>query len=625
MATTIIYQKRGNDKVKVAETPDLSHYAIKADVDAELATKADAEDLGITDKRVDNVLSLLNGALSTQNTDSTSAYAKVVPAGAQPYAAIESVGGKTVVWNQLVRNGNFEATSNWVGRYATVSISENIATVTPTSDGTLRGIYSQSNIGIVNGHKYLLSGHIKSPITSTAYIAIGGVQTGAPTESVTADTWTNVSGIYDNVQATGNAAIYFLVTGNVTTAQTIQYKDIVVIDLTLLYGAGNEPATVADFQAQFPSIDPAYNPGELISAGVTGAVSVGKNLWDASKSQSGWIDPTGVVTIRGAIGSSSDIIGDYIPVTPGETICCAVNGALYGALAYWSEYTADKTFIQRTNASTCTPTANTFFVRLCLSSTAADAVTKNATCQVERGSTATAYTPYMTHTLPIPSAVQALPGYGYGLTQYGTTRYNYIDYKRKVFVKNLEKAVLDGVNLKVNQVVQYGSNYRFSTPVNSIKKPWYATGTLCASAPTMTDYDRVIGGLITTSTVDAIFYYGNNYNYIFYLSSSSGSNISTVDSMNAWLQEHPCTVYYRLETPEETDISQYLSDDNLIQVEPGSTVSFPSVLGDDYRIPVPSSVEYTINLAPDTPSTDGTYTLQCTVADGVATYSWVSA
>ena len=84
-------------------------------------------------------------------------------------------------------------------------------------------------------------------------------------------------------------------------------------------------------------------------------------------------------------------------------------------------------------------------------------------------------------------------------------------------------------------------------------------------------------------------------------------------------------LYYELETPIETDISSLLSDDNLIEVEPGGTISFPSSLGDNYRLPVPSDVEYTIDLAPDAPAEDGTYTLQCTVADGVATYEWVSA
>ena len=84
-------------------------------------------------------------------------------------------------------------------------------------------------------------------------------------------------------------------------------------------------------------------------------------------------------------------------------------------------------------------------------------------------------------------------------------------------------------------------------------------------------------------------------------------------------------LYYELGTPIETDISAYLSDDNLLQVEPGGTLTFENALADDYRLPVPSQEGYTIDLAPDTPSTDGTYTLQCVVADGVPTYSWISA
>ena len=31
----------------------------------------------------------------------------------------------------------------------------------------------------------------------------------------------------------------------------------------------------------------------------------------------------------------------------------------------------------------------------------------------------------------------------------------------------------------------------------------------------------------------------------------------------------------------------------------------------------------TVTPLPDPPSVDGTYTLQCTVSDGVATYAWV--
>jgi hypothetical protein len=46
---------------------------------------------------------------------------------------------------------------------------------------------------------------------------------------------------------------------------------------------------------------------------------------------------------------------------------------------------------------------------------------------------------------------------------------------------------------------------------------------------------------------------------------------------------------YELATPIETDISA-LIDDNTIEVESGGSLTFENANGDDYRIPVPSSV-----------------------------------
>ena len=54
--------------------------------------------------------------------------------------------------------------------------------------------------------------------------------------------------------------------------------------------------------------------------------------------------------------------------------------------------------------------------------------------------------------------------------------------------------------------------------------------------------------------------------------------------------------YYELATPQEIDISAYLTDDNLIEVEAGGTLTFPNSNGDDYRIPVPSSETYMVDL-----------------------------
>ena len=54
---------------------------------------------------------------------------------------------------------------------------------------------------------------------------------------------------------------------------------------------------------------------------------------------------------------------------------------------------------------------------------------------------------------------------------------------------------------------------------------------------------------------------------------------------------------YELATPIEVDISQYLTDDNLISVESsGGTLTFPNSNGDNYRLPVPSEETYMIDL-----------------------------
>ena len=56
------------------------------------------------------------------------------------------------------------------------------------------------------------------------------------------------------------------------------------------------------------------------------------------------------------------------------------------------------------------------------------------------------------------------------------------------------------------------------------------------------------------------------------------------------------TIYYELATPELIDISDILPDDNLIETEVGGHITFKNQHGDDYRIPVPSEVEYMINV-----------------------------
>jgi hypothetical protein len=58
-------------------------------------------------------------------------------------------------------------------------------------------------------------------------------------------------------------------------------------------------------------------------------------------------------------------------------------------------------------------------------------------------------------------------------------------------------------------------------------------------------------------------------------------------------------LYYELETPIVTDISDLLADDFLrnLTVEAGGSVTFKNSNDDSYRIPVPSEEEYIVKLS----------------------------
>lgn len=71
--------------------------------------------------------------------------------------------GNTLVWNQLIKNGNFADTSEWLTYNCTLSVSNNIATITDTSGG-MGNIYTPQATAskVIAGHKYYCVAEIKA-------------------------------------------------------------------------------------------------------------------------------------------------------------------------------------------------------------------------------------------------------------------------------------------------------------------------------------------------------------------------------------------------------------------------------------------------------------------------------
>ena len=191
-------------------------------------------------------------------------------------------------------------------------------------------------------------------------------------------------------------------------------------------------------------------------------------------------------------------------------------------------------------------------------------------------------------TYSIPASIQALEGYGWS----AGSVYNYIDYERKVFVQCVKKMVLDGTQtLSVVNWRPTANGVGWSYKNNSdIKKSASAT-----SMPNM------VADKLEVRTINQIISYNygigiNNAGTDDILIWQSDTSLTTSTAINNYLSNNPITIYVELNTPIETDISAYLTDDGLIEVEAGGTLEFPNQNGDDYRIPVPSSETYMVDL-----------------------------
>lgn len=222
----------------------------------------------LTDKelqrRVNALYDIGQGITHQFETDTDTAYQKTVPTGAK-LMSVKSVGGRSVVFNQI---------------FETYSGTNNGVTVTADSDGTitLSGTATDSYINFKNvtpeqdkigkyAFKLLI---LNNP--DNISICFGFLNRSGRTPTITSG---SSAVIYNQTQwetSLGKSTgISGLTAG--TVCNNVKIK-IQIFDLTLMFGSGNEPSTVEEFEKIFPADYYPYNAGEIVSAGVT-EVAVG--------------------------------------------------------------------------------------------------------------------------------------------------------------------------------------------------------------------------------------------------------------------------------------------------------------------------------------------------------------
>lgn len=226
----------------------------------------------LTDKelqrRVDALYDMGNGVTHRFETDSDTAYAKTVPTGGK-LMSVKNVGGKSLVWNQI-----FEAYS---GTNNGVTVTTE-ADGTITLDGTAESSYiyfkslssAQNKIG-----KYILKLLIlNNPDSVTMRYAYFNRTISTPTATKgTAAALVNQTA--KDIELQKVAGLSGFTAGTVFNDVKIKIQ---VFNLTQMFGSGNEPSTVEEFEAMFPNDYYPYNKGEIVSAGVT-EVAVGDTAY----------------------------------------------------------------------------------------------------------------------------------------------------------------------------------------------------------------------------------------------------------------------------------------------------------------------------------------------------------
>ena len=223
-------------------------------------------------------------------------------------AVVKKIKGNTVVFNQLLKNGDFaDGSSFWYARNTertSVSVTDGVLTHTIlenmayTASNAFRYALQQSMVKpAVAGHKYIFSGEILSPVAVDFVCEVGGVVT-ANKFKPKANEWTRFYKAMTAVEA--YSAILFYPCGAALTSGTqIKYKNLEFFDLTLMFGAGKEPSADV-FKALYPASYYAYNAGEIINFTGTAIKTIGFNAFDRTSGQA---------KLYG--GNAYEIIGSY--------------------------------------------------------------------------------------------------------------------------------------------------------------------------------------------------------------------------------------------------------------------------------------------------------------------------
>ena len=233
---------------------------------------SDSESIKIIN-RLGRQITNLRSLLCTSYDDTSEAYLKAVPSEVAPWAEIKSIGGRTLMWNQLVNINGLRPTDGSISNPA-LNPDTNEFSGFLNDNNRMQGHVSFT-IGspIYKDHVYAIFAKIKASAKCVYQIRLGG---GYPLFDVPmTDDYVSVAVITTDKQSNSlNYALgFYIIAKDASEAgRKIWIKDVSLVDLTVMFGQGNEPKSVNAVKPSFDGFVP-FNMGETVSSNVTEIIS----------------------------------------------------------------------------------------------------------------------------------------------------------------------------------------------------------------------------------------------------------------------------------------------------------------------------------------------------------------
>ena len=547
---------------------------------------------------------------SPDGTTDNSAFTFRTTAGSESVTTenvrIKSIRGKTIVWNQLFDKN---ATPNRNSTAITYTVDGDVSTLTTTSAITT----SRFNFlcPTVSGHKYLVCAQSlewTSPNHSNLYV---GEESNPDMASYATLTSSDLSKFFT---ATGDTCYIKGYISYSAGDYVFKMRGAQLFDLTLMFGAGNEPASATEFRTMFPKGYYEYNAGQVLSTKPSGMVTVGFNqlklsgrteVSDDRTPASVYTDVDSDVLYKGlaangylqasriekyAISDSSislkgtaDAYGIGIPTRAFPNTAYHIHITGTGAYVRVSYLDSGKKIIGFTDTenpidSFTTPANCAYMILVFLARPAGTEVSFENICVnlSWSGSKNGTYEPYEKRTRAVDTATY----FPNGMRSAGSA-YDEMDFERRKAIKRIGVVDLGGLNWFYEPTTP---NERFVASVDGIKiVSGSAKGNLVCSKYTTTSVDDVYSHtadktIAVHNTAEQVWVYDTAY-----------TDAATFKAAMSGVM-----LYYELATPTEFDIPDTVS--NIYYADDWGTEEWMQDASATIPVPVPATLFYMRNL-----------------------------